>query len=43
MGVSQATMTAEDLVELVVEDDWAALLEVVDLKTNRIQAKAISK
>ena len=39
----QATMTVEDLAELLVEDDWTALLEVVDLKTNRIQAKAISK
>jgi hypothetical protein len=39
----QAKMTAIDLSELLVGDDWAALLEVVDLKTNRIQAKAMSK
>ena len=34
-------MTAEELVEYLVEDEFAALIEVVDLKANRIQAKKV--
>ncbi len=37
----KAKMTAEELVEYLVEDDWAAIIEVVDLKLNRIQAKKV--
>ena len=37
----KAKMTAEELAEHLVEDDWAALIEIVDLKTNRIQAKKV--
>jgi hypothetical protein len=32
-------MTAEELAEHLVEGEFAALIEVVDVKTNRIQAK----
>ncbi len=39
----KAKMTAEDLVEYLVEGDFAAIMEVVDLKGNRIQAKAVGK
>lgn len=35
----KATMTAETLVEYLVEDDWTAMFEVFDLKLNRIQAR----
>ena len=35
----QAKMTAEELVETLTGGDWASLIEVVDLKTNRIQAR----
>jgi len=34
-----AKMTAEQLVEYLVEDEFLAFMEVVDLKSNRIQAK----
>ena len=36
-----AKMTAEQLVEYLVEDEFAAMIEIVDLKTNRIQAKKV--
>ncbi len=36
-----AQMTAEELVEYLVEDDFAAIIEVVDLKSNRIQARKV--
>jgi hypothetical protein len=39
----RAKMTAETLVEHLVDGEFAAMLEVVDLKTNRIQAKAVGK
>jgi copper chaperone CopZ len=32
-------MTAESLTEQLVEGDWAPLIEIVDVKLNRIQAK----
>lgn len=35
----QAKMTAEQMVEYLVADDFTAIMEVVDLKLNRIQAK----
>ena len=35
-----AKMSAETLVEYLVTDDWLELIEVIDLKANRIQAKA---
>lgn len=34
-----AKMTAETMVEYLMEDDWAPLFEVSDLKLNRIQAR----
>lgn len=37
----KAKMTAEDLAVYLVEDDWAEIIEVVDLKSNRIQAKKV--
>jgi hypothetical protein len=37
----RAKMTAEDLAGYLVEDDWAQIIEVVDLKSNRIQAKKV--
>ena len=37
----QAKMTAEDLAMYLVEDEWARIIEVVDLKPNRIQAKKV--
>ena len=36
-----AKMNAEGLVEHLVEGEWESLIEVVDLKLNRIQAKAV--
>ena len=36
-----AKMNAEGLVEHLVEGEWESLIEVVDLKMNRIQAKAV--
>jgi hypothetical protein len=36
-----AKMTAEQLVEYLVEDEFAAMIEIVDLKVNRIQAKKV--
>jgi len=38
----QARMSAEDLASYLVEGDWARIIEVVDLKPNRIQAKKIA-
>lgn len=38
----QAKMTAPTLAEYLVDDEWTALIEIVDLKTNRIQAKWVS-
>jgi len=35
----KAKMTAEELAEHLVEGEWATLIEIVDLKPNRIQAK----
>jgi hypothetical protein len=37
----KAKMTAEELVEHLIEGEFAEMIEVVDLKTNRIQAKKI--
>ncbi len=37
----KAKMTAEDFAVYLVEDDWAAIIEIVDLKPNRIQAKKV--
>jgi hypothetical protein len=37
----KAQMTAEELAEYLVGDDFASLIEIVDLKTNRIQAKKV--
>ncbi|UCC32662.1 MAG: hypothetical protein JSU86_10330 [Phycisphaerales bacterium] len=37
----KAKMTAEALAEHLVEDQFADLIEIVDLKTNRIQAKRV--
>jgi hypothetical protein len=34
-----AKMTAEDMVEQLVTDEWLALMEITDAKLNRIQAK----
>ncbi len=39
----KAKMTAEDLAVYLVGDEWTTILEIVDLKTNRIQAKAIGE
>lgn len=37
----KAKMTAESLAEHLVDGEWATLIEITDLKTNRIQAKRI--
>ncbi len=37
----KAKMTAEELVEYLVEGEFAEMIEVLDLKTNRIQAKRV--
>jgi hypothetical protein len=37
----KAKMTAEELAEHLVEGEFASLIEIVDLKTNRIQAKKV--
>jgi hypothetical protein len=37
----RAKMTAETFAEHLVEDDFASIIELVDLKTNRIQAKKV--
>ncbi len=37
----RAKMTAETLAEHLVEDKFASIIELVDLKTNRIQAKKV--
>lgn len=39
----KAKMTAEVLAEHLVEDDFASLIEIIDLKTNRIQATSVGK
>lgn len=38
----KATLTASELAEYLVEDDFARLIEITDLKTNRIQARKVS-
>jgi hypothetical protein len=35
-----AKISAEQLAEVIVEDDWADILELVDIKLNRLQCKA---
>lgn len=35
----KAQMTAEELAEYLVDGEFAAMIEIVDLKTNRLQAK----
>ncbi|MDO8630496.1 MAG: hypothetical protein Q7R41_08380 [Phycisphaerales bacterium] len=37
----KAKMTAEELAEHLVEGEFSGLIEIVDLKTNRIQAKKV--
>lgn len=37
----KAKMTAEDLLEYLVQEDWALIIEVTDQQGNRIQAKWI--
>lgn len=37
----KARMTAEELAEHLVADDWAAIIEVIDLSANRLQAKKV--
>ncbi len=37
----KAKMTAEELTEYLVEEPFASMFEIVDVKTNRIQAKKI--
>lgn len=37
----KAKMTAETLAEYLIDGEWADLIEIVDLKSNRIQAKKI--
>ena len=39
----QATMTAQTLAELLIEAPFDAWMEVLDLKPNRIQARAVEK
>ncbi len=39
----KATMTAETLVEHLVEPEWEKVFEIVDVKMNRIQAKGVSE
>lgn len=39
----RAKMTAETFVEYLVDGEFAAMIEVIDIKTNRIQAKAVGK
>jgi len=36
-----AKMSATDLAGILVEGEWASMIEVVDIKLNRIQAKAV--
>ncbi len=38
----KATLTAAELAEYLVEGDFARLIEITDLKTNRIQAEKVS-
>ena len=38
-----ATMTAETFSEYLVEGEWESLIEIEDVKLNRIQAKAIGQ
>ena len=37
----KAKMTAETLVEHLVEGEWESIIEIVDVKMNRIQAKGV--
>ena len=37
----RAKMTAETLAEHLVEDKFASVIELLDLKTNRLQAKKV--
>ena len=37
----KAQMTAEELAEHLVSDNFSTIIEIVDLKTNRIQAKKV--
>jgi hypothetical protein len=37
----KAKMTAETLAEYLVEGEWTTLIEIIDLKPNRIQAKKV--
>jgi len=39
----EAKMTAEALAEHLTKDEWTALIEIVDLKANRIQAKRVQR
>ncbi|MEK6674551.1 MAG: hypothetical protein AABZ47_02730 [Planctomycetota bacterium] len=39
----KAKMTAETLAEYLVDGDWATIMDIKDLKSNRIQAKWIGK
>jgi hypothetical protein len=39
----KAKMTAEELAEYLVRDEWTSTMEIVDLKVNRIQAKAVGE
>jgi hypothetical protein len=36
-----AKMSAEDLAQILVDGDWASIIEVEDIKLNRIQAKGL--
>ena len=38
----KAEMTAEELAEYLVEDEFAAIIELVDVKTYRLQAKKVA-
>jgi hypothetical protein len=37
----KAKMTAEDLAERLIAPDWAAHIELVDIKSNRLQARKV--
>ncbi len=39
----RAKMTAEALAAQLVEGDWPALIEIVDVKGNLIQAKKVGR
>ena len=38
-----ATMTASDLAEYFVREDWSSVIEITDQQTNRIQAKWVGR